>query len=192
MEELRTSAQTLASTDPTFRTALLRSPRGTLLGVIEQTSGARYELPKEIKVVALEQPEGIMLVVVPSPDKAAASNTELAKLSLEVLRNPELRASLTISPRETLEAFLGANGSSGASLPEDKIIKVIVEESEECIVVVSPSKSSSTLLVANAELSAEQARDRMMWCTYDHIDSPHFTLNCFMTVDCNWSTVRCQ
>ncbi len=168
MNELRATAQMLASTDPAFRDALVQNPRDTLAALIEMNSGAAYELQETIDVVTLEQAENTVLVVVPSPDKAIALNTELAKLSLEVANSPEARSALMASPREVLESFLEANGSSAVTLPADKEVKVRLEDGGELIVVVPQASSSPGMSVATGELLSASALEMHMSCLTCH------------------------
>lgn len=191
MDELRTTAQMLASTDPAFRAALVQNPGETLASLIHMNSGAAYELQKTIKVIALEQAEDTVLVVIPSPDKAVVSNSALAKVSLEVANNPELRSTLLASPREVLEGFLKANGDEASALPSNKTIKVVLEDGGEFIVVAPQTTSPSTISTTDGELLSAGKFETHMSCITCHCitNSMCITGQCVTASGCiTWSS----
>lgn len=191
MEELRATAGVLASTDPAFSAALVRDPRQTIAALIELNTGGAYELQSGLNIVALQQPENASFVVIPSPDKAATSNTELAKLSLEVASNPRLREALLSSPAEILESFLRGDGASNGTLTTDKNIKVFLEDAGEVLIVIPQASAASSASVASEELFTRADLEAHMSChTCDcHTAKSCHTGTCHTAAGCHtWSS----
>jgi hypothetical protein len=175
IEELRATAQVIASTDPAFHAALVQNPQATLGALIDMNSGGRYELQKGIQVSVLEQTPGTAFVVVPSPDKAEGLSSDLAKLSLQVASNPEFGAALVESPRQALEQFFGGSGSMGSALGEAQDIKVFFEQPNELLLVASAVGSSSTSGVEDLELLLSGELEKHMSCS---------TCDCYTSRSC--------
>jgi hypothetical protein len=190
IEELRATAQMIASTDPAFHAALVQNPQATLGALIDMNSGGRYELQKGIQVAVLEQTPGTAFVVVPSPDKAEGLSSELAKLSLQVASNPEFGAALVQSPRRALEQFFGGSGSMGSALGEAQDIKVFFEQADELLLVASAVGLSSTSGVEDLELLSSGELEKHMSCSTCECSTCKTcsTDTCFTASNCsNWS-----
>jgi|LauGreDrversion4_2_1035121.scaffolds.fasta_scaffold07303_5 hypothetical protein len=164
MEELRTTAQMLASTDATFREALIQNPQATLAALIEMNSGSAYELQKGIEIKVLEQPKDATFIVIPSPDKAEGLNTDIARLSIESATNQELRDMLVTSPAKALGAFMTESGASISPSLNGSDITVHFEEAGELLLVVGQASSSGLSLVADGELLSKGQLDAYMSC----------------------------
>jgi len=195
MEELRAIASTLAATDAAFRASLLHDPKETLSMLIGMNSGQTYELPQALNVIALEQEANTTFIVIPSPDKAAHSTSELAKLSLELATKPELRELLTESPREVLEAFLQRDGAAQGTLPADTSIRIFREEPGELIIIAPNEKPFSPMVVRPHELIASSELQNHMSClTCDCLTARScLTGECLTASSClSWSFSTCR
>lgn len=195
MEQLRATAATLAATDPIFRASLMHNPKETLSMLIGINSANTYELPKALEVIALEEPAGTTGIVIPSSDKAAYSTSELAALSRELAANPQLLASLTKSPRVTLEAFLQRNDAPAIRLPEDTTLHIFREEPGELIVIVPTQKPLSPMAVQPNELaSLSELQSHMSCITCQCISAANcITGQCITASNCvSWSNGPCN
>jgi len=194
IEEVRATAQVLAAADPAFREALLKNPGEALGALIAANSNGRYELQRGLQIVAHEASDGVVTLVIPSPDKAVGATGDLAKLSRECGENSAFRAALMASPVQAINEFLGAANDLSARFSADKEVKALLEDAGELLVVVPSASTPSAASIVTDELLADGGAEPHMTCPSCNCPSASYcpSGNCPSAVGCPSYSWNCR